>query len=129
MTGFVGHIEELTQNNTAFRQVIFTAKHSQLVLMHLNPNEDIGLEMHDSVDQFFRVESGSGKVIMNGEEHLISDGDAIIVPAGTQHNIINTSSEQPLKLYTIYSPPNHRGGVIHQTKHDAEMDETDVPEA
>ncbi len=129
MTGFVGHIEELTQNNTAFRQVIFTAKHSQLVLMHLNPNEDIGLEMHDSVDQFFRVESGSGKVIMNGEEHLISDGDAIIVPAGTQHNIINTSSEQPLKLYTIYSPPNHRDGVVHQTKHDAEMDETDVPEA
>lgn len=128
MTGFVGHIEELTQNNAAFRHVIFTAKHSQLVLMHLNPNEDIGLEMHDTVDQFFRVESGTGKVIMNGEEHLISDGDAIIVPAGTQHNIINTSSEQPLKLYTIYSPPNHRDGVVHQTKHDAEMDETDIPE-
>lgn len=125
MTGYVGNIEEFTLANTNFRHVIFTGQHSQLVLMNLNPNEDIGMEVHPDVDQFFRVERGEGKVIMNGEESSIKDGSAIVVPAGTQHNIINTSSDSPLKLYTIYTPPQHRDGVVHKTKAEAEADETD----
>lgn len=125
MTGYVGNIEEATLNNSNFRQVVFTGPHSQLVLMSLNPNEDIGMEVHSSVDQFFRIEKGEGKVIMNGEESLIRDGSAIVIPAGTEHNVINTSSDLHLKLYTIYTPPQHKDGVIHKTKAEAEADETD----
>lgn len=125
MTGFVGKIEELTLANTYFRQVIFTAPHSQLVLMSLLPKEEIGMEMHANVDQFFRIEKGQGKVIMNGEESVVSDGFAIVVPAGTQHNVINTSETDELKLYTIYSPPNHPDGKIHKTKAEAMADEGD----
>lgn len=125
MTGYTGNIETLTIGNSYFRQVVFTAAHSQLVIMCLQPNEDIGMEMHPNVDQFFRLEEGEGKVIMNGEEHVVKNGDAIIVPAGTQHNVINTSPSQPLKLYTIYSPPNHKDGVVHKTKAEAEADKND----
>lgn len=125
MTGYVGKIEELTLANSYFRQVIFTGVHSQLVLMSLLPKEEIGMEMHESVDQFFRIEKGQGKVIMNGEESAISDGVAIVVPAGTQHNLINTSTTEELKLYTIYSPPNHPDGKIHKTKAEAMADEED----
>jgi mannose-6-phosphate isomerase-like protein (cupin superfamily) len=93
--------------------------------MSLKPNEEIGKEVHNTVDQFFRVESGEGKIVMDGEEKDIKDGDAIIVPAGTEHNLINTSSELPLKLYTIYSPPNHPDGKVHKTKEEAMADEED----
>lgn len=119
MAGYHGHIEELTENNSYFRQVLFTGKHTQLVLMSLKPQEDIGMEVHDTVDQFFRFEEGEGKVIIDGEEYIVKDGDAVIVPAGSQHNIINTSSSEDLKLYTLYSPPNHPDGTIHKTKEEA----------
>lgn len=125
MTGYVGKIEELTLANSYFRQVIFTAPHSQLVLMSLKPLEEIGVEMHESVDQFFRIEKGQGKVIMNGEESVVSDGFAIVIPAGTQHNVVNTSQTEALQLYTIYSPPNHPDGKIHKTKAEAMADEND----
>ena len=125
MTGFVGNIEELTLSNNNFRQVIYTGQHSQLVLMSLLPNEDIGMEVHEIVDQFLRIEKGEGKVILNGEEHVIKDGSAIVVPAGTQHNVINTSTVNPLKLYTVYSPPHHKDGTIHKTKQDALTDTKD----
>ncbi len=124
MAGFVTNIEEATLNNDNFRKVIFTAPHSQLVLMKLDPGEEIGMETHRDVDQFFRIERGTGKVIMNGEEHSISDGFAVVVPAGAEHNVVNTGSEA-LKLYTIYSPAHHRDGVIHKTKAEAEADTTD----
>ena len=125
MAGFVTNIDEKTLANPNFRHVIFTAPHSQLVLMSLKPNEEIGMETHANVDQFFRIESGEGKVIMNGEEQMIKDGSAIVVPAGTEHNVINTSAEKELKLYTIYSPPNHPDGKIHKTKQEAMADEED----
>ena len=126
MAGYVGNIEELTLANDYFRQVLFTAPHSQLVVMCLQPSEDIGVETHGNVDQFFRVEEGEGKVVLNGEETLFKAGDAIVVPAGTEHNVINTSAENKLKLYTIYSPANHPDGIIHKTKAEAMADETDV---
>lgn len=125
MTGYVGKIEELTLANSYFRQVIFTGPHCQLVLMSLRPSEEIGMEMHANVDQFFRIEKGQGKIIMNGEESVISGGMATVVPAGTQHNVINTSETEELKLYTIYSPPNHPDGKIHKTKAEAMADEED----
>jgi mannose-6-phosphate isomerase-like protein (cupin superfamily) len=125
MIGYVGPIEQLTEKNTNFRQVIFTGTYCQLVVMSLLPNEEIGLETHATVDQFFRIESGIGKVVMNGEETVFKAGDAIIVPAGTNHNVINTSTDTPLKLYTLYSPPNHPDGKIHATKKDAMVDEED----
>lgn len=125
MTGYVGPIEKLTEDNEYFRQVIFTAQYSQLVAMCLQPNEEIGVEVHPTTDQFFRVEKGEAKVMMNGEENLVKPGDAIVVPAGTQHNLINTSPTEPLKLYTLYSPPQHKDGVIHKTKAEAEADTTD----
>lgn len=125
MTGYVGNIEEMAVQNSFFRQVIFTGKYSQLVVMSLLPSEDIGVETHPNVDQFFRIEEGEAKVILGGEEHLVKAGDAIVVPAGTEHNIINTSAEKPLKLYTIYSPPNHKDQIIHKTKAEAQADETD----
>ncbi|MFH0863744.1 MAG: cupin domain-containing protein [Candidatus Gottesmanbacteria bacterium] len=125
MTGFVGNIEELTLANNNFRQVIFTGNHSQLVLMTLKPNQDIGMEVHPNVDQFFRIEQGQGKIVLNGEEQQVSNGYAIVVRAGTNHNLINTSSTDPLKLYTIYSPAQHKDGVVHATKAEAEADNTD----
>ncbi len=119
MTGFVDDIEKLTLENENFRKVLFTGKYCQLVVMSLLPGEDIGMEVHETVDQFFRIDAGTGKVIMNGEETQFSDGYTIVVPAGTQHNLINTSETEVLKLYTIYSPPNHPDGTIHTTKAEA----------
>ena len=122
MIGFLVNIEEKTRTNTFFRQVLYTGQHEQVVVMSLQPNEDIGEEIHEIVDQFLRIEEGGGKVIMNGEEHVIKDGDAFVVPAGTKHNVINTSSEKALKLYTIYSPPHHKDKTLHKTKADAIAD-------
>lgn len=122
-TGFVGDIEEQTLNNKNFRQVLFTGKHSQLVVMSVPEDEELGDEVHDSVDQFFRIEKGKAKFILNEkEEHVLGDGDAVIVPAGTRHNVINIGAGD-LKLYTIYSPPNHPEGTLQKTKADAEADE------
>lgn len=125
MTGYLENIEEITQKNEYFRQVLYTSQHTQLVVMSLNPGEEIGMETHEIVDQFLRVESGDGKLVLNKEEHLIKEGFAFIVPAETSHNVINTSSHKSLKLYTIYSPPHHKDGVIHKTKADAEADKDD----
>lgn len=118
MSGYVTNIEEKTLENNKFRQVLFTAPYSQLVLMTLKPGEDIGLEVHNNVDQFFRVESGTGKAVLDGEEHEIKDGSAVVVSAGTEHNIVN-QGEEPLRLYTIYSPPNHPDGTVHETREEA----------
>ncbi len=121
MKGFVQDIEALAIKNGAFRRVVYTAKNCQLVLMALKPKEEIGAEVH-TLDQFFRVEEGSGEAVLDGVSTAIQAGFAVIVPAGANHNIINTGN-CPLKLYTIYSPPNHRDGVIHQTREDAESDD------
>lgn len=124
MSGYVAAIEELALDNGFFRRVIFTAEHSQLVLMCLQPNEEIGREMHAEVDQFFRIESGEAKFVFGeAEEHPAHAGDAVVVPAKTLHNVINASPSEPLKLYTIYSPPNHPDGTLHRTKAEAEMAE------
>lgn len=120
MAGYKGNIEELTLNNSYFRQVLFTAPHSQLVLMSLTPSQEIGMEVHPENDQFFRFESGEGKVVIAGEEFSVKGGDAAIVPAGSQHNVINTSAEKELKLYTIYSPAHHPDGTVHKTKEEAQ---------
>lgn len=125
MAGFVTNIEEKTLANSYFRQVLFTGKYCQLVVMSLKAGEDIGMEVHPNVDQFFRFEKGNGKVIIDGEEHPVKDGDVVIVPAGSNHNIINVSSDSELKLYTIYSPPNHPDGTVHQTKAEAMVAEKD----
>ncbi len=121
MNGYVINIEKESIENNNFRKVLYTAKNSQLVIMSLKPGEEIGMEIHQ-LDQFIRVESGKGKTILNGLEHEIEDGYAVIVPAGVEHNIINTSDGE-MKLYTVYSPPNHRDGVVHKTKADASADE------
>jgi mannose-6-phosphate isomerase-like protein (cupin superfamily) len=121
MKGFSTKIEEDTLENTNFREVLYTAKHSQLVVMSLLPHEDIGAEVHD-VDQFIRCEQGAGTAIMDGVGYDMSAGLAVLVPAGIQHNITNTSDTEPMKLYTLYAPPHHRDGVIHKTKGDAEAD-------
>jgi mannose-6-phosphate isomerase-like protein (cupin superfamily) len=125
MTGYVINIEEKSLQNDYFREVLFTAQHSQLVVMSLNPGEEIGMEVHDIVDQFIRVEQGTGKAILNGEEHIISDGFAIVIPAGVQHNIINSSQDKKMKLYTVYSPAHHKDKTVHKTKQDAEADKED----
>lgn len=125
MKGFLANIEEKALTNTYFRQVLYTGQHAQLVVMCLQPNEEIGTEVHAIVDQFLRIETGVGKVVMNGEERAIGDGDAIIVPAGTEHNVINTSPDKQLKLYTVYSPAHHKDGTIHKTKEDALADKDD----
>lgn len=125
MNGYVINIEEKSLQNDFFREVLFTTQHSQLVVMSLAPNEEIGMETHEIVDQFLRVEEGEGKAILNGEEFAIKAGFAIVVPAGTKHNIINTSSENKMKLYTVYSPPHHKDKTIHKTKMDAEADSQD----
>lgn len=123
MKGYSINIEKATEDNENFRQVLYTAKHSQLVLMTLKPGEEIGEEVHENLDQFFRFEDGKGKVVIDGTEHMVEDGFAAIVPAGSKHNVINISSDEPLKLYTIYSPPEHRDGVLHTTKEQAEAEE------
>lgn len=125
MTGFVQNIEQLTLSNTNFRKVLYSAQHAQLVVMTLLPNEEIGEEVHESVDQFLRIEQGEGIVIIDGQKQPIIDGTAILIPAGSKHNVINTSSQDSLKLYTIYSPAHHRDGVIHATKQEAEADPSD----
>ncbi len=119
MKGYVDRIEKETEKNNDFRRVLYTGNHSQLVLMSLKPGQEIGEETHDDVDQFFRFEKGEGKVIIDGVEHLISDGYGVIIPAGAKHNVINTSKRVNLKLYTIYSPPEHQDRVIHHTKKEA----------
>lgn len=124
MAGYTTHIEKETRTNTDFRRVLYTGKHLQLVLMCLKPGEDISLEVHDHVDQFFRIDAGSGQVIIDGVTTVVTDGDAIIVPAGSQHNFVNTGTED-LKLYTIYAPANHPDGTIHATRQDALEAETD----
>lgn len=118
MKGYVGNIEEKTKQNEYFREVLFTAGKSQLVVMALQPGEEIGMEVHPEHDQFFRFESGSGKVIMDGEEFMVLDGFAVVIPAGVNHNVVNTSSVV-MKLYTIYSPPEHKDGTVHKTKAEA----------
>jgi len=123
MAGFIINIEKKTRQNEYFREVLFTAPHSQLVIMSLKPNENIGMEVHPQVDQFIRIEEGQGKAILNGEESILEEGSAIVIPAGTEHDIINTSPNQSLKLYTLYSPPNHPEGTLHQTKAEAEAAE------
>jgi mannose-6-phosphate isomerase-like protein (cupin superfamily) len=125
MTGYVGNIEELAVSNTNFREVVYTGQHSQLVLMSLLPNEDIGEETHETVDQFIRIEDGEANAIIDGEEHKLSGGSAIVVPAGARHNIINSSSNKKLSLYTIYSPAHHKDKTIHKTKEDAMNDGED----
>jgi mannose-6-phosphate isomerase-like protein (cupin superfamily) len=123
MKGYVENIEKLSLENKNFRKVLYTDKKSQLVLMSLNVGEEIGEEVHD-VDQFLRVEKGSGKTILSGISHDIIDGSVILVPAGTKHNVINTGSEA-MKLYTLYMPPHHRDGVVHKTKAEGELDTSD----
>lgn len=125
MKGFVNNIEQATLANNNFRQVLYTGKHSQLVLMSLKPNEEIGMEVHNDNDQFFRFEKGTGKVIIDGNEYQISDGFAVVVPAGAQHNVINVSADEDLKLYTIYSPAHHKDGIVRATKTEAMANEED----
>lgn len=120
MKGFNANIERDTIANENFRKVLYTGYHSQLVLMSLLPNEEIGMEVHEDNDQFFRFEKGEGKVIIDGNEYKIGDGSAIIVPSGARHNVINTSATDALKLYTIYSPAHHQDGVVRKTKAEAE---------
>lgn len=123
MKGYLINIEKATKENENFRQVLYTAKHSQLVLMTLQAGEKIGEEVH-TLDQFIRVEEGEGKAILDGVEHKIEDGTVIVIPAGCRHNVIN-DSDKPMKLYTIYSPPEHKDGVVHPTKADALADKKD----
>lgn len=123
--GYHANIEKETLANEHFRKVLYTAKHCQLVLMSLKPGQEIGMETHPDNDQFFRFESGTGKVIINETGYNVSDGSGIIIPAGSQHNVINTSDTESLKMYTIYSPAHHRDGIIHETQEAAEHDDED----
>jgi mannose-6-phosphate isomerase-like protein (cupin superfamily) len=118
MIGFVGNIEDQTLQNTDYRRVLFTGKKTQLVLMSLQPGIEIGMEVHEDHDQFIRVESGAGVAILNGERHQLSDGVAVVVPAGVEHNVVNTSKDKPLQLYTLYAPPEHPEGTVQKTKAD-----------
>ncbi len=122
MHGYITNIEKDTLENENFRRVLYTAKHSQLVLMSIAPGQDIGEEVHH-LDQFLRIEAGTGKAVLDGKETPIEDGSAIVVPAGTRHNFVNTSETEPLKLYTVYSPPEHKDKTVHVTKEDALRDE------
>ncbi|NCB20358.1 MAG: cupin domain-containing protein [Clostridia bacterium] len=123
MKGFHNKIEKETLENNNFRKVLYTGKNSQLVLMSLKPGEDIGLEIHQENDQFFRFEHGEGQVVIDGNEYEVRDGDAIVVPAGAEHNIINLSLTENLKLYTIYSPAHHKDGIMRLTKQEAEAND------
>ncbi|MFZ2189049.1 MAG: cupin domain-containing protein [Candidatus Moraniibacteriota bacterium] len=125
MRGFNINIEKDTLENTNFRRVLYTGKSSQLVLMSLKPKEEIGMEVHEENDQFFRFEKGEGKCVIDGNEYDLKDGVAIIVPAGAQHNIINTSQIEDLKMYTIYSPAHHKDGIVRATKEEAEANDAE----
>lgn len=125
MKGYANNIEKATLANFNFRQVLYTSKHSQLVLMSLKPGEDIGMEVHEENDQFFRIEKGQGKCMIDGNEYELADGMAIVVPAGAQHNVINNSQEEDLKLYTIYSPAHHKDGIVRATKEEAMANEAE----
>jgi mannose-6-phosphate isomerase-like protein (cupin superfamily) len=118
MVGYVTNIEQDTLENEDYRRVLFTGKNTQLVLMTLGPGEEIGREVHDEHDQFIRVEAGAGVVELNREKHELSDGSAVVIPAGVEHNVVNTSSADALRLYTLYSPPEHPDGTVHRTKAD-----------
>jgi mannose-6-phosphate isomerase-like protein (cupin superfamily) len=120
MAGYTTHIESETIKNPFFRNVLFTGPNSPLVLMSLKPGEEIGMEVHDHEDQFFRIEAGTGKALIDGKEHPLGSGSAVVVPAGARHNIVNTSADRELKLYTIYSPPHHPDRTIHKTRAEAE---------
>jgi mannose-6-phosphate isomerase-like protein (cupin superfamily) len=124
MKGFVVNIEQAAQDNENFRRVLYTDTNVQLVVMSLQPQEDIGEEVHD-LDQFIRVEKGEGVSVIDGVEHALADGIALVVPNGTRHNIRNTSADMPMKLYTVYAPPNHKDGIVHKTKADAQADESE----
>jgi len=125
MKGFNANIEKETLANDNFRKVLYTSKHSQLVLMSLKPGEEIGMEVHNENDQFFRFEQGQGKVIIDGNEYEVSDGSAVVVPSGAQHNVVNISDSDDLKLYTIYSPAHHKDGIVRATKAEAEANEAE----
>jgi len=125
MKGFNTNIEKETLANSNFRRVLYTSKHSQLVLMSLKPSQEIGMEIHNENDQFFRFEQGQGKVIIDGNEYEVSDGSAIVVPAGAEHNVLNVSDSEDLKLYTIYSPAHHKDGIVRATKEEAEANEAE----
>lgn len=126
MTGYVGDIEQQTLDNVNFRKVLFTGEYAQLVVMCLRPEEDIGDEVHPNVDQFFRIEQGEAKFTFNEREtHLVRAGEGVVVPAGTYHNVVNLSKTAEVKLYTVYSPPNHPPGTVHATKADAQAAEHD----
>ena len=125
MKGFNANIEKDTLENNNFRKVLYTGEHSQLVLMSLKPSEEIGMEVHADNDQFFRFEKGQGKVIIDGNEYEVKDGSAIVVPAGAEHNVINLSAAEDLKLYTIYSPAHHKDGIVRATKAEAEANEAE----
>jgi len=124
MKGYYTNIEKLTLENNAFRKVLYTSGHMQLVAMNLLPGEAIGEEIHTENDQFFRFEQGAGKCIIDGNEYQVADGDVIIIPSGAKHNVINTGNI-PLKMYTIYAPPHHKDGIIRQTKKEAEENEAE----
>lgn len=118
MIGYVTNIEQDTLANEDYRRVLFTGRNTQLVLMTLQPGDEIGLEVHDEHDQFIRVEAGTGVVVLNGQEHRLDDGVAVVIPAGVEHNVTNTSANELLRLYTLYSPPEHPDGTVHHTKAD-----------
>ena len=120
MAGYVTNIEDKTLANDNFREVLYTAPGIQLVLMTIGVGDEIGLETHDDVDQFIRVESGEGKAILDGREHPLEDGSAVVIPRGTRHNIVNVSKSEPLKLYSLYTPPEHPDGTVHRTKAEAD---------
>jgi mannose-6-phosphate isomerase-like protein (cupin superfamily) len=120
--GFSINLEEATVENENYRKVLYTALNHQLVLMNLRPGEDIGMEVHEDGDQFFRIEKGEGKIVINDTEYEVSDGDCVIAPAGLRHNVMNTSESEDLRLYTIYTPPHHKDGIVRKTKEEAKAD-------
>ncbi len=122
MKGYKSNLEKVTEENTNFRQVLYTSEHMQLVLMALKPGEEIGVETHDEGDQFFRFESGEGLVTINGVEHNVGVGDAVIIPQGAEHNVVNVSETLQLKLYTVYAPPHHKDGIVRATRQEAIAD-------
>jgi mannose-6-phosphate isomerase-like protein (cupin superfamily) len=120
MSGYSINIEQKTLAGNHFREVLYTTQRSQLVIMTLQPGEEIGLEKHEGHDQFIRVEAGQGVAILDGEQHQLEDGVAVVIPAGTEHNVINTSGSEPMRLYTLYTPPEHPDGIVHATKAEAD---------
>lgn len=123
MKGYKTNIEKETLNNKNFRKVLYTGAYSQLVLMSLKPKQEIGSEVHEENDQFLRFEGGSGRVMIDDTKYTVKDGDAVVIPAGARHNVINTSATDELKLYTIYSPPHHKDGIVRKTKEEAEAND------